>query len=190
MNLQFQWQRGLVSLHPYQHQGFCICLVFRSLLIWLAYTHIVEVLTCLRGKIKSSKTVGHWGPSFCKFPAPGRRDGEMGVERLAISSHGLFYPVDILADLGIDTWVVGLAARETSPGHHALQGTFAHQWSPWVTLEGIKQISFSFTGKLLPPPQLSVFVRRTLDFHHGQWGESHCFWGPMEEQKLRPSRRR
>ena len=190
MNLQFQWQRGLVSLHPYQHQGFCICLVFRSLLIWLAYTHIVEVLRCLWGKIKSSKTVGHWAPYFCKFPAPGRRDGEMGVERLAVSSYGLCYPLDILADLGIDTWVVGLAARETSPGHHALQGTFAHKWSPWVTLEGIKQISFSFTGKLLPPPQLSVFVRRTLDFHHGQWGESHCFWGPMEEQKLRPSWRR
>lgn len=54
----------------------------------------------------------------------------MGVERLVISSHGLFYPVDILADLGIDTWVVGLAARETAPGHHALQGTFAREWSP------------------------------------------------------------
>ena len=69
-------------------------------------------------------------PYFCQFPVPERRDGEMGVERLAISSHGLFYPVDILADLGIDTWVVGLAARETAPGHHALQGTFAHEWSP------------------------------------------------------------
>ena len=52
------------------------------------------------------------------------------MERLTISSHGLFYPVDILADFVIDTWVVGLAARETSPGHQALQGTFAHQWSP------------------------------------------------------------
>ena len=150
MTLQFQWQRGLVSLHPYQHQGFVFVLVFRSDLIGL---HIVEILTCLWGKIKSSRTVGHWGPYFCEFPVPPRRDGEMGVERLTISSHGLFYPVDILADLGIDTWVVGLAARETSPGHQALQGTFAHQRSPWVTLEGIKQISFSFRAELLPPPQ-------------------------------------
>ena len=44
MNLQFQWQRGLVLLHPYQHQGFVFVLVFRSDLIGL---HIVEVLTCL-----------------------------------------------------------------------------------------------------------------------------------------------
>lgn len=35
-------------------------------------------------------------------------------------SHGVVYPIDVLADLGIDTWVVGLAARESSPGHEAL----------------------------------------------------------------------
>lgn len=58
-------------------------------------------------------------------------DGEVGgMQRLAMPSHGLIYPFDVLADLGIDTWVIGLATRESSPGHQALQGTFAHQWSP------------------------------------------------------------
>ena len=52
------------------------------------------------------------------------------MERLAILSHGVIYPIDVLADLDIDSWVAGLAAREKSPGHQALQSTFAHQWSP------------------------------------------------------------
>lgn len=47
-------------------------------------------------------------------------------DALAMPSHGLLYPTGKLADLGVDTWVVGLATRESSPGHYTLQGTFAH----------------------------------------------------------------
>lgn len=55
------------------------------------------------------------------------RDGSM--ERLTMTSHGLVYPIDVLADLGINTRVIGLTARESSPGHQALQSTSAHQRS-------------------------------------------------------------
>ena len=138
MKLQFQWQRGLVSLHPYQYLfWFLGPYWFDSLThVLLAYTHTAEALTCLWGKIRSCKTVSHWCPSFCEFPVPRCRDGEMGVGRDWRYLLMIFYPIDILADLGIDTWVIGLAAKETSPGHQGLQGVFAHQWSPWVTVAG------------------------------------------------------
>lgn len=52
------------------------------------------------------------------------------MERLAVVFDGLIDPVGELADLGVNTRVVGLATREGAPGHQALQGALAHQWSP------------------------------------------------------------
>lgn len=76
--------------------------------------------------------------------------------------HGVIYPLGELADLSVDSWVIGLAARESAPGHQTLQGTSAHQRSPRVTLEGIEpEINFGFRSKpnsLSYIPQLSVFV--------------------------------
>lgn len=64
---------------------------------------------------------------------------------LAMLFDGVIYPLGELADLSVDSWVVGLAARESSPGHQTLQGTSAHQRSPRVTLEGIQpEINFGF----------------------------------------------
>lgn len=55
------------------------------------------------------------------------RDGRYAVMML---SHGLIYPVDILTDLGTDSWVIGLATKGSSLEHQALHGTFAHHLSP------------------------------------------------------------
>lgn len=51
------------------------------------------------------------------------RDGRYAAMMLL---HGLIYPVDILTDLGTDSWVIGFATRGNSLEHQALHGTSAH----------------------------------------------------------------
>lgn len=49
---------------------------------------------------------------------------------LAIGFHGVLQPPLVLADLSVDSWVIGLATRVGSPGHQTLKGVIAHQGPP------------------------------------------------------------
>ena len=63
------------------------------------------------------------------------------MERLRISFYGSSYPFVIPAYAGVQNWYRFWHTREISGGHQALKGAVAHQWIPWVTLEGRGQIS-------------------------------------------------
>lgn len=75
---------------------------------------------------------------FLWISCSGHMDGEMGGMQRSVMMlpHGFIYPADIFADLGTDAWVIGLATRESSLEQQVLQGTFAHQCFPWVTVAG------------------------------------------------------
>lgn len=93
--------------------------------------------------------------------AQGWRDGSR--EGLAVSSHDLFYPIDKLADLGIDTWVIALAPRETSPCRYLCTSVVSLSHCCRHTTPQVLEFRMPAWSREYPSKSLQTFLK--------SWGE-------------------